>query len=284
MKLSFYGRINEAIKQRGHSGFAAYVRELGCGGVEGFPGPGLETIADAKALKAAMDSEGLSATCFSVYAMLVGEDAAKNEDRLKYLVEMAHEIGSPYLHHTLVPGEDDIRPGHPRFQSIFDEVAQRAGRVADYAAQAGMMTLYEDQGMIFNDPDVLDMLLKALNRKNVGICADFGNILMVEGTPEEFIRRNIGRIYNVHVKDFLRKSPTDLDPGNGWYRTRSGGYLRDTVLGHGVVDVVECLKLLLDSGYDGWYAFEFWGPEPLDWGMKRSVENFERYYKMAVQA
>lgn len=281
MKFSFYGNINTILSERGPAGAAAYVRELGFTGIEAYPGPGLGTVAEAKALKTAMDNEGLTPTCFSACMCLAGEKAAEDEEYLRKFADMAHELGSPYLHHTLVPWTGSVRPGDGEFRKIFDEVVERAGRIADYVAPAGMMCLYEDQGMIFNEPDVVDMFLKAMNRKNTGVCADFGNILMVDGTPEEFIRRNIGRIYNVHIKDLLFKPADAPDPGQGWFRTRSGGYLRHTVPGHGVIDIVGCLRLLLESGYDGWYGFEFDGPESFDWGIRRALENVKRYYEMA---
>jgi len=281
MKFSFYTGFSRELAARGAAGCAAYARELGFSGIEGYPSKELDSVEQAREVKNALDNEGLVTTCFSYASRLIGEKAQASEDYLKHLIDVAHEMGSPYLHHTLVPGLSTLRNGEPSFDEVLDEVVERAGRVADYAAQAGMMCLYEDQGYYFNGSDRFDVLMKALNRKNVGVCADFGNILFDGESPESFIGRNANRIYNVHVKDYIWKSGNGPDPGPGWLRTRNGDYLRDTVPGHGCINMVSCLKLLQESGYDGYYAFEFGGPEPFEWGTKLAIHNVKYYMELA---
>lgn len=273
--------FNTALKERGAAGCAAYARELGFSGIEGYPSAELDSVEQAREIKAAMANEGLVTSCFSYATTLCGEDADKHEDYLKHLIDVAHEMGSPYLHHTLVAGCSTRKLGQPCFDEVFEEVVERAGRVADYAAGAGMMCLYEDQGYLFNGADRFDRFMTAMNRKNVGVCADFGNILFAGETPESFIGNNSTRIYNVHIKDYLRKSGNEPDPGPGWLRTRAGDYLRDTVPGHGTINMVACLKLLQECGYDGYYALEFGGPEPYDWGTRLAIHNIKYYMELA---
>ncbi len=39
-------------------------------------------------------------------------------------------------------------------------------------------------------------------------------------------------------------SPARRNPGKGWFGTRGGAFLRGTVIGHGVVPVEACLRIL----------------------------------------
>lgn len=277
MKFSYFGIISEVIREYGYDGAAAHIRELGFSGIEPIHGHALQTTADARKLKAAMEKEGLVATSFSAYVNIAGATGAEDEERLMLYADMAAELGSPFLHHTLTPRYGYVTPEDEEFKGVFDEVAERAGRVADYAAKAGITCLYEDQGCIFNGLETIGMLLSALNRENTGVCADIGNIMKVDGNPQDFIRRYAGLIRNVHIKDNLWKPAHAPDPGEGWDRTISGAYIRATVPGHGAVPISECLSILAALGYSGWYAFEFFGPEDVDWGMRAAIANITRY-------
>jgi sugar phosphate isomerase/epimerase len=66
---------------------------------------------------------------------------------------------------------------------------------------------------------------------------------------------------HVHAKDFLVKSGAQRSPGDGWFQSRGGEHLRGTIVGHGVVPVGQCLKILRDSGYKGGISMEFEGLE-----------------------
>lgn len=52
-------------------------------------------------------------------------------------------------------------------------------------------------------------------------------------------------------------------------------------MGHGVVDFVQTIKILLKAGYDGYYSFEFEGMENPAEAIKNSLENFKYYYEEA---
>lgn len=281
MKFSFYCGFTRALTERGAAGSVAYARELGFSAVEALPCGALSTEAQARELKTALDNEGLVMSCFSIGINLFGENAQQSEEKLYHIVDLAHILGAPYVHHTLAAGISTRKFGTPGFDEIFDEVVERAGRVSDYAAQAGIRTIYEDQGYFFNGADNFDRFLTALNRENTGVCADFGNSFYVGENPEHFIGRNTHRIYNVHFKDYLRKSGNEPDPGEGWHQSRDGDFLRETVVGHGIVNIVSCLRLLVQSGYDGYYASEFSGPEPFEWGTKCGLKNMEYYMELA---
>ena len=66
------------------------------------------------------------------------------------------------------------------------------------------------------------------------------------------------------------------NPGRGWFGTRGGAYLRGTVVGHGVVPVEACLRILKAAAYDDVVAIEFEGMEPCEEALELGLENIKR--------
>ena len=282
MKKSMFSGFLRAMTDRGAADAVRYAKELGFDGVEPYPCAAFETLEQARELGHILREENMPAVCVSACVDLSGEEGAGTVERLKRLTDMTAACGAPLLHHTLVPGLSPTHVGGAGFERVFDEVVTRAGDVADYAREAGIRVIYEDQGFLFNGAERFERFLTALNRPNTGVCADFGNILFAGETPESFIGRFSDRILHVHVKDYLYKPASAPFPGRSWLRDRCGGYLRDTIPGHGVVDMVACLSILKAAGYDGFYSFEFGGPEPFESGTRQAMENLDYYEALAA--
>ena len=281
MKKSLFSGFSSLLAERGAAGMAAYARKLGFEGVEPSPSEGLNTVAEAEALARALADEGLCVPCFSICADLFHPDETEAVDELRHWAEIAAACGSPYFHHTLIPGLLPLNAGEPVFERVFDTVVRRAAAVADYAKTLGLVCLYEDQGFYFNGADRFGRFLAALDRDNTGVCADFGNCLFVGETAAQFIGPLSPLVRHVHVKDYLYKPGSAPFPGPSWLRTRDGGYLRDTIPGHGVVDFPGALSVLRGAGYDGFFSFEFGGPEPFDAGTREAIANLEYYDGLA---
>lgn len=83
--------------------------------------------------------------------------------------------------------------------------------------------------------------------------------------------------HHVHAKDrFIRNGMMD-DPGEGWGKTRGQHYSRSTIVGHGVVPVKPCLRILKAAGYEGYVSVEFEGIEEPQMAVRISVDNLKRY-------
>lgn len=57
--------------------------------------------------------------------------------------------------------------------------------------------------------------------------------------------------FYVHAKDFHYKSGMEITPGNGWFKTRAGNYLRGAIIGHGDAKVAQSIQTLKRNGYNG---------------------------------
>lgn len=261
MKLAMYAGFNGLLAQLGPDAAAAKVKELGFDGIEPLDDPALYTPETAAALRKALDANGLRTCCYSVYATLTGPQAEATEQRLLRCAELCAVLGSPYLHHTLigpiapVPADRTFAPG------VFEEVVERAGRIAQYAASLGVRCIYEDQGFYFNGIDGLQRFFAAMEPHAPGFCADVGNCLFVDELPQGLIDAFRERTCHVHLKDYHYQT----QPLTGFaevYRSFGGNYLADAYPGEGILALRECVQKL-GPAYDGFYALEFW-PTPAD--------------------
>lgn len=268
--------------------FIDIAKEHGLGSLELYgsrefaPGtPPEQMERSARDVRARAEEAGIVLACFSMYADIVGEKRKETVALLKQYARVCQITGCPYLHHTIA-----IDPPC-KIKMPFSETLRRAvesiREIYDYAEQLGVKCCYEDQGYVFNGCDRFDLLLSEVNRE-VGVVADLGNILYADETPERFVGRFLPYIVHVHLKDYLLKSGGGPNPGEGWVRTQSGNYLRNTVIGHGVVDFERVFGLLISGGYDGYLHLECSGPEDPRVSVRLNIENARRFYENAERA
>jgi sugar phosphate isomerase/epimerase len=110
---------------------------------------------------------------------------------------------------------------------------------------------------------------------------DVGNFLCADGDPVASCRDNIDIASFIHFKDFFRRTAGNPPLGEGWSRTRAGHYLRATVIGHGSVELVPIVKIIKESGYDGYISVEFEGKEDCLWACKVSLDNAKKLFAEA---
>ena len=77
------------------------------------------------------------------------------------------------------------------------------------------------------------------------------------------------------------KSGQEPNPGEGFFLSRGGNFLRGTIIGHGDVPVLQCLRALKRTGYDGYLSIEFEGMEDCIQGISVGLANLRRYAEMA---
>ena len=290
MKFAMYMGFSEYVMENGFENAAAYAKRHGFSAVEmlalkkNTPVPDVET---AKRARAILDEHGLKVACHSAGANLWDNNSKHpsgfkiseaDEQFLMEQVEIAATLGSPYLHHTLLPWLT-LPADAPGYEEAIETVVEAAVRVADYAASFGITCIYEDQGRYVNGVEGFYGFFSKMKKrcKNVGICGDLGNILFVNETPEVFLKTYIEDICHVHVKDYLWKKAS-ISPGTYWLRAKDNSWLRDTMIGSGVVDFEACMKLLKDAGYQGHFSLEIEHPEPYEEGVQQAFEYLKRFW------
>lgn len=278
----FYG-FNQRISAMGFEKAILEVKELGFSSVEllGNTNPGgtnvVRNLLEAKYLRSLLDQHGVYEACYSVVANFW--DNPKAEEDLKLHIEIAAELGSPYVHHTVLPGGYTPETGGPSREDAIKKAVECSVRVADYAKDFGITCLYEDQGNYANGVkgfgDFYNEVKKSCS--NVGVCADLGNILFVDEEPQPFIETYIQDVRHVHIKDYLRKYQKE-SPGERWMAGFNDSWMRDTVVGDGVIDVEACIKILKDAGYNGCFAFENGHKEPYLPGTQQAMYLLNKYW------
>lgn len=255
MKFANYAQFNEDRRIRGIEYAAEHTVELGFEAVE-FLGLSNASGESSKAAEL-LSSLGLSVSCFSQGINLLDTTQctrAEHEEHLFRCADAAAELGSPYLHHTLVLPLA-LPSNAPTFEDIFHGIVNSAEKVANYCEKLGIVCLYEPQGMYFNGTG-LEIFYGEMKKRcgNVGICGDVGNSLFVDYSPNLVFEKFASDIKHIHLKDYYVYEAPRENVKN--YKTLRGKYLNDAELGAGAVDIPYCVQKLKEVGYVGDYAFE----------------------------
>lgn len=258
------------LQEKGLEATAAWARENGFSAVEFLQLPiegwhkGVENPTQAKTTKRILGQYGLSTACYSVGVNLHADPNALS--LLKSQAELAAELGSPFLHHTLIDSLV-LSENAPSFQEVFPEILDKASEVARYCQTLGLTCLYEEQGLYFNGIKNFGLFYNEIKKRcpNVGVCGDFGNILFVDEPSDEFFKAFKDEIKHVHVKDYQKAAAgAELSEADGWLKTKNGNYLKDVPLGQGIVDPADCFRQLRNANYQGIFSLEVVDPTKND--------------------
>lgn len=280
MKYSMYGGFTELAMREGVEKAAGKALELEFNGVEFLADKmwsDKEPFTDAKEAahaKKLLDEAGLDVSCYSVAVNLWNNPGV--EEVMHRQIEIAAALGSPFVHHTLLPWLE-LSEETPNIKEGILRAAEIATRIAKDAEAYHITCIYEDQGHYVNGVENFGTFWKIMkeNCTNVGICGDLGNILFVNETPEDFLKVFVKDVCHVHVKDYLKKQDTQT-PGKYWEKAEGDIWLRDTMVGSGVIDFKVCLDLLKQAGYQGYYSLELSHPEPYEEGVRQAMEYLNR--------
>ena len=210
----------------------------------------------AKTIRAHCERIGLKVAAYTVGADFLNK-GPEELDRLKEQVDIAALLGAGVMRHdaawSLPEGID--------WREAIQRIKEPIRRLADYAQTKGVKTCTENHGFVLQDAHRLEELILAVNHPNYGWLIDIGNFLCVDELALNAVPIAAPYAFHVHAKDFLYRPAWESDPGQGWFKSRNGSYLRGTIAGHGVIPIAWCLEVIKQSGYQGWLSYEFEGME-----------------------
>ncbi|MBT2287157.1 sugar phosphate isomerase/epimerase [Paenibacillus polymyxa] len=234
-------------------------------------------------IKAVAKEAGIDISNYAIGAnFAVLEDAEALEQEIQNVmrhVDVAAALGVKLMRHDVA-----FRPAPEgtvaQFEIDLPVMVKACQRIADYAADFGITTSVENHGYYVQSSERIQRLLHETARSNFKTTLDVGNFLCVDEDPVSAVKNNIPYASIVHAKDFYWR-PSYRNPGEGWFQTSHGNYLRGAIVGHGDIDMPEVFRVLKQSGYDGYISVEFEGMEDCKNASRIAMDNVRRIWEKA---
>ena len=257
------------------------AKEMGFDGIEFIdlmPTDGMTDLEYATVLKDAAEKAGIEIVAYTIGANFLDEKGWEAEaERLYGQVDVAAALGAKCMRHDATGGFKGAEAAYKSFDSALPILASGCRKVTEYAAEKGIVTMVENHGYFCQDSVRVEKLVNEVANPNFGLLVDMGNFMCADDDPAVAVGRVAPYAKHVHAKDFHKKSGSGPNPGDGFFRTRGGDYLRGAVVGHGDVPVYQCVQTLKRSGYDGYVTIEFEGVEDNEWAIKTGLDNLKKY-------
>ena len=214
----------------------------------------------------------LPIVCYLTSADFVNRDFETEVARVCEEVDIASALGAKLMRHDTTWAF----PKGATFEDILPIIADGCRRVTEYAKTRSIRTMVENHGLLVQDSARVVALYRAIGSDNFSLLADMGNFMCADENSAVALGNVLPYAAHIHAKDFIFKSGDGENPGEGFFGTRAGNYLRGTIVGHGVVPVAQCLKLIKRAGYEGWLSLEFEGMEDCITGCRVGLANLRR--------
>ena len=198
-------------------------------------------------------------------------------ERVKGQIDIAEILGAGSVRHDATVGYPKEVRGFRGFDDVLPRLAEGCRRITEYAKTKGIRTMVENHGFFCQDSERVEKLVNTVANDNFGLLCDMGNFLCADENPVDAYSRVAPYAIYAHAKDFHVKSGMGQNPGDGFWKSRGGNYLRGAIIGHGDVPVTQCLTILKNAGYDGYIAIEFEGLEENYKGISIGLANLRRY-------
>jgi sugar phosphate isomerase/epimerase len=224
-------------------------------------------------------NRGVTLSNLAVGASFLGDDAeiAAEVERTKAHVDLAERLGIRLMRHDVVRHAAIAGDDTPEFEAALPKIVKASKEIAQYAATKGVTTSLENHGFFVQSSDRVRRIVHAVDEQNFKTTLDIGNFLCVDEDPTAAVPANLPYAMIVHFKDFYVR-PANHNPGEGWFRSKGGKYLRGAIVGNGDLDTWSVAKSIKESGYDGFASIEFEGQEDCLIGCSRGIANAKRIY------
>ncbi|MCI5649348.1 MAG: sugar phosphate isomerase/epimerase [Fusicatenibacter sp.] len=234
----------------------------------------------AKKLRDECERVGMPISNYTFGADLLNGSGGNLEaeiERVKSEIDIAKILGADSVRHDATIGYPREIRGYRGFDDVLPRLSEGCRRITEYAATKGIRTMVENHGFFCQDSVRVEKLVNQVANDNFGLLCDMGNFLCADENPIEAVSRVAPYAFYVHAKDFHVKSGMGQNPGEGFWKSRGGNYLRGAIIGHGDVPVTQCLSILKNAGYDGYVSIEFEGLEDCEMGISIGLANLRHY-------
>lgn len=223
---------------------------------------------------------GLEISNYAIGANFLLNDADAYEQeiaRVQREVDIANQLGVKLMRHDVASSPD---VSIANFNAHLEQLATACRRIAEYAGQYGITTSVENHGFFIQQSDRVQALIHAVGLPNFKTTLDIGNFLCADEQPIAAVKNNLPYASIVHIKDFYVR-PAGHHPGEGFFTSSAGQYLRGAVAGQGDIPMRDIIGLIKSSGYDGYLSLEFEGLEDCEFGARVGLANVRKIWDEA---
>lgn len=242
------------------------------------PPEGVSQTEYAKQIRAEADKVGILVNCYTVpanFAVDTEEELQAEIERMKGQVDVAEALGVTMMR------QDSMRSlgNYRSFDLALPMLAKGVRAVCEYAETKGIRTMVENHGMIAQDSDRVERLFNAVNHENFGVLVDMGNFACVDEDSVSAVSRLAPYAFHAHAKDFYKIPFDKITPATLGILTRGCNILQGCTIGHGVIPVKQCIKILNRAGYTGDLSIEYEGSADCIQGIAEGLANLKTYVK-----
>ncbi|MBQ8513018.1 MAG: sugar phosphate isomerase/epimerase [Clostridia bacterium] len=275
---SFGGYISE--DRLGYLGLIDKAKEMGFDGIEYTDGGFMNEPESAKKIRERAAEAGIEVVALAVGANFIQGSGGSLKDeiaRVCKIVDYAAEMGAKLMRHDVAYGFGGERKHTRGYDDALPRLAEGCREVTKYAEQKGVKTMTENHGYFSQDAHRVEKLINTVGHDNFGALVDLGNFMCADEDPTLSVAIMAPYAFHVHAKDFHYKSGMDINPGEGWFQTRAGNYLRGAIIGHGEAKIYQSIQTLKKNGYNGYVTVEFEGMEDNLRGIAAGHANLKRF-------
>ncbi len=239
------------------------------------PAEGMDKAEYAAFLHNEAEKAGIEIAAYCIGADLLRDTDAEIE-RLKGEVDIAAALGVHVMRHDASGGYGRDYRGQRGFANALPTLVRGYKAVTEYAREKGIRTCIENHGFFCQDSARVEAIINGVADENFGALVDIGNFMCADEDPAVAVGNLAPYAFHVHCKDFHFKKGTEFIPGEGFFGTRGGNFLRGAIIGHGAVPVAQCIRILKNAGYNGYYTVEFEGMEHPLTGVRLGLETLKQ--------
>lgn len=218
---------------------------------------------DPKVLKSYLEPRGLCITNAWFSSFLTTKPYEETEREFIAFCDFLHEMGAKVIglseQGRSIQGQMNI----PVFESKYimndkewDTLTQDLNKLGALAQERDMyLAFHHHTGTVVQTAEETDRLMKNTDPALVHLLYDSGHFAYCAEDPVAELKRHIGRVRHVHLKDIrpdVLKRVRD-EKLSFMQSVRMGAF---TVPGDGSIDFVPIFEALVENGYSGWLIVE----------------------------
>lgn len=242
--------------------FGQTVSEMALAGFKGSE-VGSHYPSDPKELKKALDLRGMTICNQWFSSFLISRPYEETEAAFIKQCDFLTQVGSKCIGVSEQSYSIQGMPDHPIQEGKYvmndeewEKLTTGLNRLGQIAKDKGMvLTFHHHMGTVVQTEEEIDRFMASVNPELVFLLFDSGHLSFAGIDPEKILRKYVGRVRHVHLKD-LRKDVVKQSGEEKWSflkGVRAGTF---TVPGDGDVDFAPLFRILEDEDYEGWIVVE----------------------------